>query len=211
MTRAARRLFGPTFNLEDVDRNGRLDPEIIAAALELNRVRATPQQLDAFRELYLRELRTEVRSTRILPGARELIGRLRSTEGVVLGSVTGNYAEAARLKLRAVGIDPSWFVANGFGDQAATRSKLVRMAIDAAIALVGQPLGGGDVIVIGDTPRDVGCAKQNGCRCVAVATGNYTAAVLEAAGADVVLADLTDPAPLWAMLDMSERMGGAFA
>jgi phosphoglycolate phosphatase-like HAD superfamily hydrolase len=57
------------------------------------------------------------------------------------------------------------------------------------------------VIIIGDTPRDVDCAKDNGCRCVAVATGNYAAEVLSSAGADVVLPDLTDPSPLWAMLE----------
>ena len=178
MTRAARRLFGPTFRLEEVDRNGRLDREIIGMALELNGVRATPQQLDAFRDSYIEGLRTEVKSTRILPGVRELLAGLRATEGVLLGCVTGNYAEAARIKLDAVRIAFDWFVANGFGDQAATRSALVRLAVDRGASLAGQPIPGRDVIVIGDTPRDVDAAKANGCACLAVATGNYTVEVL---------------------------------
>jgi phosphoglycolate phosphatase len=201
MTRAARRLFGPTFDLEAVDRNGRLDPEILGMALDLNGVQATPQERDDFRRLYLEEFRTEVKSTRILPGVRPLLDLLRATEGLLLGCVTGNYAEAARIKLQTVGIDPDWFVANGFGEQAATRVELVRLAIDTAASLAGGPIAAGQVIVVGDTPRDVQGARANGCRSVAVATGNYPADVLWASGADVVLPHLIEPAPLWAMLD----------
>ncbi|HUT93025.1 MAG TPA: HAD hydrolase-like protein [Thermoguttaceae bacterium] len=201
MTTAARRWFGPTFSLEEVDRNGRLDPHIIGAALELNGVRATDEQLESFRESYLQELRTEVGSSRILPGVGELLAELRAAEGVLLGLVTGNYAEAARIKLEGVRIDPAWFVVGGFGEQAATRSRLVGLAIETAASLVGRPIPGRDVIVIGDTPRDVESADDAGCRSLAVATGNYPPNVLEAAGADVVLPDLTNPAPLWAMLE----------
>jgi phosphoglycolate phosphatase-like HAD superfamily hydrolase len=212
MTTAARRLFGPTFRLDEVDRNGCLDPDIIAAALALNGARATADQLEAFRESYLQELRAEVGSSRILPGVAELLTELRAIEGVLLGLVTGNYTEAARIKLEAVRIDPDWFVANGFGEQAPTRSELVRLAIETAATLpirrgigdlppmAGRPIAGRDVIVVGDTPRDVEAARANGCRCLAVATGMRTMEVLQSAGADVVVADLTDPAPLWAML-----------
>jgi phosphoglycolate phosphatase-like HAD superfamily hydrolase len=58
-----------------------------------------------------------------------------------------------------------------------------------------------DVVVIGDTLRDVHCAHENGAHCVAVATGGNTRAELEAAGADLVLDDLSDPAPLLALLE----------
>ena len=201
MTTAARRWFGPTFSLDEVDRNGRLDPHIIGAALELNGVRATDDQLEAFRESYLEALRSELGSSRILPGVGDLLARLRAAEGVLLGLVTGNYAEVARVKLEAVRIDPAWFVVGGFGEQAATRSRLVRLAMETAASLVGGPIPSRDVIVIGDTPRDVESAKAAGCRSLAVATGNYPRDVLEAAGADLVLPDLTDPAPLWAMLE----------
>jgi phosphoglycolate phosphatase-like HAD superfamily hydrolase len=200
MTRAARRLFGSDFSFEEVDRNGRLDPDIIAAALRLNSVRATWDQLHVFRESYIKELQAEAASTQALPGARELIDQLRATNGILLGCVSGNYAQAAHIKLQAVGIDPGWFVANGFGGQAATRSDLVRLAMDTAGGLTSQSISGDQVIVIGDTPRDVESAKANGCHSVAVATGNFPATVLAAAGADVVLPDLLNPTPLWAML-----------
>jgi phosphoglycolate phosphatase-like HAD superfamily hydrolase len=60
------------------------------------------------------------------------------------------------------------------------------------------------VIVIGDTPRDVECAKANGCRCLAVATGGYAHDDLVQTGADVVAADLSDPSVLLAMMASSQ-------
>ena len=49
-------------------------------------------------------------------------------------------------------------------------------------------------VQVGDTPLDVAAALATGARAVAVATGSYPAANLVAAGAHVVLPDLTDTA-----------------
>jgi phosphoglycolate phosphatase len=45
-------------------------------------------------------------------------------------------------------------------------------------------------VIIGDTPRDIACARADEVRCVAVATGPYSAAELD--GADVVLESAHD-------------------
>jgi phosphoglycolate phosphatase-like HAD superfamily hydrolase len=45
-------------------------------------------------------------------------------------------------------------------------------------------------VIIGDTPRDIACARADGLRCIAVATGPYAAE--ELADADVVLASAHD-------------------
>ena len=58
-----------------------------------------------------------------------------------------------------------------------------------------------DVVVIGDTPRDVECAHAHGCIAFAVATGAHSVDELVRTGADVVVPDLSDPAPLYALLD----------
>jgi phosphoglycolate phosphatase-like HAD superfamily hydrolase len=57
------------------------------------------------------------------------------------------------------------------------------------------------VIVIGDTPFDVECAHAHGCIALAVATGLHAVEELRATGADVVVQDLSDPAPLFALID----------
>ena len=54
--------------------------------------------------------------------------------------------------------------------------------------------------MVGDTPLDVEAALAAGARVVAVATGSYAAAELAAAGAHVVLPDLTDTAVVLAAI-----------
>ncbi|PSQ92666.1 MAG: hypothetical protein BRD52_04280 [Bacteroidetes bacterium SW_4_67_19] len=56
----------------------------------------------------------------------------------------------------------------------------------------GRAFSGGDIVVIGDTPRDVACGQAHSARTVGVCTGRYDRADLEDAGADLVLDDLTD-------------------
>ena len=62
---------------------------------------------------------------------------------------------------------------------------------------------------MGDTPLDVEAALATGARAVAVATGSYPAADLAAAGAHVVLPDLTDTARLVAAVTGSRPDGEA--
>ena len=64
----------------------------------------------------------------------------------------------------------------------------------AARRVYGLGFPGEATVLVGDTPLDVEAALATGARAVAVATGSYPAADLAAAGAHVVLPDLTDTA-----------------
>ena len=192
MSAAARDVFGPDFDLTRVDRNGRLDQDIISEAVVVNGASATAGDFERFRGLYLDYLREEAGAVRALPGVGERLDELGRHPGVMLGLATGNYTQAAWIKLAAAGIAADPFVANGFAEDATTRSGLIR---HAAAAARGANLSLGDVLVVGDTPRDVEAARDAGCRCLAVATGNYSREILQAAGAHTVLHDLTDPQP----------------
>ena len=201
MTVAGSRVFCPTFSMETIDCHGRLDPDIVLEALANNGIEAhTPDEIRSFRRYYCEFLPQELHSAHALPGALELLALLRQTEGVILGLVTGNYPETGRLKLQSVGIDPDWFLVDGFADHADTRPGLVHWAMEYAAAQLGHPRDGLRTIVLGDTPRDVACAKLNGCRCVAVATGGYSLEDLQATAADLVLPDFTDPDPIFKLL-----------
>ena len=204
MNRVARELFGDTFHWEGISAGGRLDPHIFADALQLN---GLPDHLDhheTFHRRYIPALAAELDAVadrvEILPGMHELIASMRRRSDVVVGMVTGNYAAAAPLKLRAAGYDPTWFQVGAFGDEADDRPGLVALAIRRYHERFGSAVEPDDVIVIGDTPHDVDCALVNGCRVLAVATGSATHRQLEEAGATVVVDDLSDPAPLLQMI-----------
>lgn len=78
-----------------------------------------------------------------------------------------------------------------FGSDDEDRNVLLPIAVGRFHALTGIRVGYADCVVIGDTPRDVRCAKPYGAVSVAVATGGYSMEELREAGADVVMEDLT--------------------
>jgi phosphoglycolate phosphatase-like HAD superfamily hydrolase len=131
-----------------------------------------------------------------MPGVADTLAILRSRPDLTLGLLTGNYTRAIPIKLGAIGVNPAWFEITAFGDEGESRAALVAVAIGKYAARSGAPVDPRRVIVIGDTPRDVDCARANGCISFAVATGKFDVEALRAAGADVVVPDLSDPEPL---------------
>jgi phosphoglycolate phosphatase-like HAD superfamily hydrolase len=132
---------------------------------------------------------------RALPGAREALVALAGTPGVRQSVLTGNLHVLAELKLGAFGLAEHLDLRLGaFGDDAYERIDLPAHAFARAERVLGRHYRGRDAVIVGDTLRDVATARGAGARCVAVATGTVSAEELAAAGADVVLADLTDTA-----------------
>jgi phosphoglycolate phosphatase-like HAD superfamily hydrolase len=208
MARAARKLYGETFRWDGVSASGRLDPLILEDALARNGLSASDDGHRQFHDAYLPELAAELElvkdRARAMPGIKEAIAALRERgrlkNDVTQGLVTGNYTRAAPLKLRACGFDPAWFEIGAFGDEGRTRPDLVALALarcEARFAWAPDPKR---VVVIGDTPLDIDCAHAHGCIALAVATGHHDVNELRAAGADVVVQDLSDPAPLFELL-----------
>ena len=119
--------------------------------------------------------------------------------------LTGNVRPLAEVKLTAVGLrHPLDFCIGAYGDDHEVRTELVHLARRRAAGVYGQcgqDFAGEATIVVGDTPLDIEAALAAGARAVGVATGPFSAADLQAAGAHAVLADLTSaPAVLAALL-----------
>jgi phosphoglycolate phosphatase-like HAD superfamily hydrolase len=117
----------------------------------------------------------------------ELLAWRTGREDVRLGLLTGNYEPVARLKLRRAGIG-KWFGAGqgAFGSDAEDRAALPMLARRRAGSR-GVPYPRARTIVIGDTPRDIACARADEVRCMAVCTGPYGPS--ELTGADAVALD----------------------
>ena len=132
----------------------------------------------------------EVEGGHLKPGVVELLDALAERPDVRLGLATGNFREAALIKLRHFGLD-GYLSEGGFGDDAEDRGELVGIAIQR-IANGAAPAPT-DVWVIGDTPRDISAARANNARSLGVATGTTTTAELRDAGATITMPDLSDP------------------
>ena len=101
------------------------------------------------------------------PGAHALVTELHRRGHPLQGLVTGNTASIAPIKLRAGGFDPDWFVVGAYGSESPDRNDLPPLAVDRAEKLTGRKIAPEQVIVIGDTPADIACARALG----AVAVG----------------------------------------
>jgi phosphoglycolate phosphatase-like HAD superfamily hydrolase len=189
-------VYGTAGAVDAYDLGGQTDLRIVldlmtGAGLPLARVRAG---LDDCFERYARALGEELERTGgaiALPGVAELVPRLAADGRVVLGLVTGNIEEGARLKLAGPRLGP-YFRTGAFGSDDADRTRLPSLAARRVHALLGHAFAPDDVVVVGDTPRDVECGRAFGARTVAVATGRHPRAALLAVGADAVLDSFED-------------------
>jgi phosphoglycolate phosphatase-like HAD superfamily hydrolase len=123
-------------------------------------------------------------SDRVAPGVLELLPALAARPGEFrLSLVTGNLEPVARLKLERAGIGGYFEPGQGgFGSDHGSRAELPAIARRRA---GGWPRE--RTVVIGDTPRDIACARADRVRVVAVATGQFGIDAL--ADADAVVDD----------------------
>lgn len=128
----------------------------------------------------------------MMPGAGDLIRELAADPQVRLGLVTGNIMDNAYLKLRVHGLD-TFFPVGAFGSDKEDRNELPLLAIQRANELWhGEEFTSQNTIIIGDTHRDVECAKSNGIKVLAVATGEFKKHELDELNPDISLEDLSN-------------------
>lgn len=143
---------------------------------------------------YARELEAVIgdgRRVEVLPGVPRLVRAFAARADVVVGLLTGNIEAGARIKLASTGLWPLFRV-GAFGSDDADRRRLPAIACDRARALAGRAFPFERVVIIGDTPLDVDCARACGARAVAVATGFHPYDELEGCRPDLIFEDFTD-------------------
>jgi phosphoglycolate phosphatase len=206
MTMAFRELFAIDNAFHGIPLPGRTDAWILSDAVAAHGIPRDSPDLARFTEVYFRHLTNELDKPApaatvkaVMPGVRELLDALADRDDVYLALLTGNYETAARMKLEYFDLW-RYFACGAFGDDAPDRNGLLPKAI-ARIAECGGPfVEPHEAVVVGDTPLDVACAATAGARCIAVATGNFSVSELRAAGADVVMHDLSDTAAVLAAI-----------
>jgi phosphoglycolate phosphatase-like HAD superfamily hydrolase len=168
----------------EVEAAGRTDLAIARSILTLAGVSAArvDERLGALRatavEEYARRVPHDL-SGRVAPHVPEVLDQLGKRDDIRHSLVTGNLEPIARMKLRAAGIGHHFATGQGgFGSDAEDRAELPGIAR----ARAGNHAQA-DTVVIGDTPRDIACARADGVRVIAVATGPYRAEQLSHADA----------------------------
>jgi phosphoglycolate phosphatase len=187
---ALRRVYGIERPDGKVAAAGRTDGEIARAILLLAGVDAErvdarmPEVRRVACEEYARRCPPDL-SDRLAPGVAPLLDKLSAVRGLRLSLVTGNLEPIARLKLERAGIGRHFPLGQGgFGTDDDDRAALPEIARRRA-GRNGEPYPRERTIVIGDTPLDIACARADGVKVVAVATGPFAAEELGEADAVV--------------------------
>lgn len=180
-------------NPAEVTIHGQTDRGIAGELFQAHNLAYTDEAWKTFRDCYVRHLAEQLpqRDGYVLPGVREILKVLDEREDTILGLLTGNIEDGARLKLEHYDL-MHYFEFGGFGDHHPIRDDVAREAKKQAEAFAGQSIDPESVWVIGDTPNDIRCAKAIGARVLAVGTGGIDLDVLHSHEPDVLKDDLAN-------------------
>jgi phosphoglycolate phosphatase len=204
--RALNLAFAEMFSVSDafspISVAGKTDLQIIREGLTLHGIRYHNGVVPLFLETYVRHLKANIDRGRghVKEGVKEALDILKSRRDYILGLLTGNVEEGAHIKLETYGLG-SYFTVGAFGSDHEDRNRLLPLAVEKLYRRDSVCMDYRDCVVIGDTPRDVDCAKHYGARAVAVATGPFSCVELLAAGADAAFEDLSDTSEFLAALE----------
>jgi phosphoglycolate phosphatase len=129
-------------------------------------------------------------SNYILPGVVPLLEKLLKTSNFVV-LYTGDSPGITQLVLHTTGLE-KYFKFSVYGTEAGSRVELAKMAVARAEQLTGNKFEGRDIILIGDSIRDVECGKQLNAVTIAVTTGLHSKAELMMKKPDYLFQNLED-------------------
>jgi phosphoglycolate phosphatase-like HAD superfamily hydrolase len=194
---ALERVYGTYGNLTEFYPGGRTIEAILFDTMTNAQIK--PEYIFAGRRLFYAEYIAAFtaklkngHSIEACNGGLELVGALSKARNVLLGLVTGNHYKTAVLKLTTAGFDFKCFEVGAYGHESADRSQLVELARERAVKQVGSEIASQDIVVIGDTARDIEAAKGAGVRNIAVATGTDEIEMLREAQPDFLFEDFAN-------------------
>jgi phosphoglycolate phosphatase-like HAD superfamily hydrolase len=182
-----------------LDLAGATDLGIVTGIHRHFAVEPTRERIDTYLAVYQQRLDWNLAHGafpgRVIGGAPELLEELAGRPHATLGLLTGNTAGGAASKVRHFGL-ARYFAFGAYGCDHDDRNRLGPIALQRAAEHAGRSFSAAETWIIGDTPKDIACAKAIGARCLAVATGRFNITELAAHGANKVVESL-DQALAW--------------
>jgi phosphoglycolate phosphatase len=195
--KAFAKTFATEFNAHDgvekINFAGRTDVNLVREFFGLHQIAATPDNFRRFFDRYVFWLDQTVAQNHggACCGVERFIDDLLALPNPpALGLLTGNIRLGAEIKLRRYDL---WdvFETGAFADDHEDRNQIAVVALARGSRLLGRQLGGGEVMVVGDTPHDIRCGRFIGAKILAVATGGARLDELKKHQPDWAVEDLT--------------------
>lgn len=171
-----KKIFKLDASIYDIQFSGKTDTKVITELLEkhgIERYKIKENMPTVYQAMidYVRQNIDSEPVQEILSGVEKLLLKLKE-DGHILGIVSGNLSEVAKMKLERARII-KYFDVGGYGEMSDIRSELVREAVKQAEKKYRQDFPNDVVYVIGDTPFDIMAGKDGKVKTIAVATGRY--------------------------------------
>ena len=191
------KVFATEFNAVDgferLKFAGRTDVGLVREFFGFHNIPPTTENFHRFFERYAFWLDHILRESKggVCAGVHEFIAELRALSNPpVLGLLTGNIRLGAEIKLRHYHLWDT-FQTGAFADDHEDRDQIAAIARDRGIRILKRELRGEEVLVIGDTPLDIRCARAIDARVLAVATGGHALSELRLHKPDFAVSELT--------------------
>jgi phosphoglycolate phosphatase-like HAD superfamily hydrolase len=188
-------IFGTIGRMEKVDFQGKTDPLILKESLSIMGFsdKDIEEKSDLLKEKYFFYLQENVKTYEVTlyPGIVEILQSLSERKDIILGLLTGNFTESAKIKLSSHDLN-KYFMFGVYGDDAPIRNLLPEVAQKRITELFDLQIDFRDTIIIGDTIYDVRCAKYSGAVSIAVGTGWGKPEILKSENPDFYFDDLAD-------------------
>ena len=174
--------FGLADGTERLKFAGRTDVSLVREFFSHHGITPDATHFERFFETYLSHLNQIILECKgeVCPGVHQFLNELgMAADAPLLGLLTGNIRRGAEVKLRHYHL---WkeFSFGGFAEDSEERDGIAAIAKER----------GEEVLVIGDTPLDIRCARSIGAKVLAVATGGSKLDELQAHKPDLAVEDL---------------------
>jgi phosphoglycolate phosphatase len=126
----------------------------------------------------------------VLPGAKKLLSELSKTNHIV-ALYTGDSSKIVNQVFRATGLG-RYFRFCFYGTEVESRSDMVKLAINKAEKSTGREFRDKNIVIIGDSVRDIECGKLFNALTIAVATGFHSEEELLKTEPDYLFDNLKD-------------------
>ena len=192
--------FGVIDDLGDIEISGRTDTAIVMDICRKHPGHgfSPAEMLEAYLEHL--PLLLAKKNGEVCPGVREILDWSHQHPEVHNALLTGNVRSGAYLKLKHYRLD-EFFEFGAFGDDSPDRNKLGPIVLERARTQLKKDFQIHSTWVIGDTPRDIACARTLGCKVLAVATGRFSIDDLTLHRPDLVVENLSEYRSMIAQLE----------
>jgi phosphoglycolate phosphatase-like HAD superfamily hydrolase len=187
--------FGVDASLREIDFAGKSLTENMAELARLKGIvrskftEKSKSLLESYEKIFQAKI-PPIATNSILPGVTPLLEELSKTGNFVV-LYTGDSPGVTQRVLEVTGLG-KYFKFSVYGTEANSRVDMARLAIKKADQLTGARFDGKNVVIIGDSVRDIECGKKLNALTIAVATGFHSEEELTSRKPDYLFKNLKD-------------------